>query len=145
MLSWNDHEFRPYHRLVTHVPSCTMVLDHACVRHWWLCPDEHAITPRGSSVTVQGAPMSKLSTRHRTRSSQGEARPFEGMCQVTSHAAGVDISAHEIMACVPDGHDHQIVRAFGTYTADLQTLADWFVDRGIKTIAMESTGVYWMP
>ena len=34
---------------------------------------------------------------------------------------------------------------FGTYTADLQTLADWFVDRGIQTVAMESTGVYWIP
>src|SRR5262245_24677662 len=89
--------------------------------------------------------MSKLSQRHRARSSQGEARPFEGMRQVNPYAAGVDIGAHEIMACVPDGDDQQIVRAFGTYTADLQTLADWFIDRGIQTVAMESTGVYWIP
>jgi transposase len=89
--------------------------------------------------------MSTLSTRHRARSSQGEARPFAGMRQVTPHAAGVDIGAHEIVACVPDGEAQQIVRTFGTYTADLQTLADWFVDRGIQTVAMESTGVYWMP
>jgi len=89
--------------------------------------------------------MSTLSTRHRTRSSQGEARPFAGMRQVTPHAAGVDIGAHEIVAGVPDGDDQQIVRPFGTYTADLQTLADWFVDRGIQTVAMESTGGYWIP
>src|SRR5262249_50344326 len=89
--------------------------------------------------------MSKLSNRHRARSPQGEARPFEGMRQVNSHAAGVDIGAHEIMACVPAGDDQQIVRAFGTYTVDLQTLADWFVDRGLQTVAMESTGVYWIP
>jgi transposase len=89
--------------------------------------------------------MSKLSKRPRTRSSQGEARPFAGMRKVTPHAAGVDIGAHEIVACVPDGDDQQIVRTFGTYTADLQTLADWFVDRGIQTVAMESTGVYWIP
>jgi transposase len=89
--------------------------------------------------------MSKLSKRHRARSSQGEARPFAGMRKVTSNAAGVDIGAHEIVACVPDGDDQQIVRTFGTYTADLQTLADWFVDRGIETVAMESTGVYWIP
>jgi transposase len=37
------------------------------------------------------------------------------------------------------------VRAFGTYTADLDAVADWFVDRGIQTAAMESTGVYWIP
>jgi transposase len=67
------------------------------------------------------------------------------MRKVTSNAAGVDIGAHEIVACVPDGDDQQIVRTFGTYTADLQTLADWFVDRGIETVAMESTGVYWIP
>jgi len=89
--------------------------------------------------------MSKLSKRNRRGSSQGEARPFEGMRQVNPHAAGVDIGAHEIMACVPDGDDQQIVRAFGTYTADLDALASWFIDRGIQTVAMESTGVYWIP
>src|SRR5215470_9149481 len=89
--------------------------------------------------------MSKLSRRPRTASAQGEARPFAGMRQITAHAAGVDIGAHEIVACVPDGEAQQIVRTFGTYTADLQTLADWFIDRGIQTVAMESTGVYWIP
>jgi hypothetical protein len=67
------------------------------------------------------------------------------MSQVTAHAAGVDIGAHEIMACVPDGNTQQLVRAFGTYTADLDALADWFLDRGIETVAMESTGGYWIP
>ncbi|HEY5868198.1 MAG TPA: transposase, partial [Candidatus Tectomicrobia bacterium] len=51
----------------------------------------------------------------------------------------------EIMACVPAGDDQHIVRAFGTDTADLESLADWCVDRGIQTVAMASTGVYWMP
>ena len=88
--------------------------------------------------------MSKLSKRNRSRSSQGETRPFEGMRQINPHAAGVDIGAHEIMACVPDGDAQQLVRAFGTYTADLDALADWFVDRGIQTAAMASTGVYWI-
>jgi len=89
--------------------------------------------------------MSKLSTRHRIRSSQGEARPCDGMRPVNPHAAGVDIGAHEIMAGVPVGDDQQLVRAFGPSTADLDALADWLVDRGIPTVAMESTGVYWMP
>ena len=67
------------------------------------------------------------------------------MRQITPHAAGVDMGAHEIVACVPDGEDQPIVRTFGPSTADLQTLADWFVDRGIQTVAMESTGVSWIP
>jgi transposase len=89
--------------------------------------------------------MSTLRQRNRSRSSQGEARPFAEMRHVNRHAAGVDSGAHEIRACVPDGDDQQLVRAFGTYTADLDALADWFVDRGIQTAAMESTGVYWIP
>ena len=72
--------------------------------------------------------MGKLSKRNRSRSSQGEAHPFEGMHQVNPHAAGVDIGAHEIMACVPDGDAQQLVRAFGTYTADVDAAAGWFVD-----------------
>ena len=89
--------------------------------------------------------MSRLSKRHRTHSAQGEARPFAGMRKVPPHAAGVDIGAHESVACVPDGADQQIVRTFGTYPTDRHTLADWFVERGIQTVAMESTGVDWMP
>jgi transposase len=89
--------------------------------------------------------MSKLSTRKRTRSSTGEARPFEDMHKVNPHAAGVDIGAHAILACMPAGDDQHLVRAFGTSTADLQTLAAWFIDHGIQTVAMESTGVSWIP
>jgi transposase len=67
------------------------------------------------------------------------------MHTVNPSAAGVDIGAHEIMACVPDGPDQQLVRAFGTYTIDLDSLADWCIDRGIQTVAMASTGVYGIP
>jgi transposase len=89
--------------------------------------------------------MSRLSKRRRAQSSQGEARPFAGMRKITSQAAGVDIGAPEIGAWGPDGDDQQSVRPFGTYTADRQTLADWFVDCGMQTVAMASTGVYWLP
>jgi len=67
------------------------------------------------------------------------------MRKITAQAAGVDIGAHAIVACVPDGEAQQIVRTFGTYTADLQTRAAWCVDRGIQTVAMQSTGVSWIP
>lgn len=67
--------------------------------------------------------MSQRSTRHRGPSSQGEACPFAGLRPVNPHAAGVDIGAHEMMACVLVGDDQQLVRAFGTYTAELDALA----------------------
>src|SRR6266702_5677823 len=61
------------------------------------------------------------------------------------HAAGIDIGEAEHWVAVPPGCDPQPVRRFGTFTADLDALADWLLDCGITTVAMESTGVYWIP
>src|SRR5262244_2191164 len=61
------------------------------------------------------------------------------------HAAGIDIGEAEHWVAVPPGCDPQPVRRFGTFTADLDTLADWLIDCGVTTVAMESTGVYWIP
>ena len=81
-----------------------------------------------------------------TRSlAQGEIRSTEGLPVVNPHAAGADIGAQQIYVCIPGPNQTQIVRAFGTYTADLHALARWLVENGIQTIAMESTGVYWIP
>lgn len=74
-----------------------------------------------------------------------EARPFAGMRQVHAQAAGVDIGAHEIMVCVQGGDTTQLVRSFGSYTVDLQAIATWLEEHGAETVAMESTGVYWIP
>jgi transposase len=60
-------------------------------------------------------------------------------------AAGLDIGAEEIWGCVPADRDPQPVRGFGTFTPDLQALADWLGRCGVKSVAMESTGVYWIP
>ena len=46
---------------------------------------------------------------------------------------------------VPKGRDTESVRTFPTFTADIQRLADWLVQCSVKTIAIESTGVYWIP
>jgi transposase len=72
-------------------------------------------------------------------------RPSQPIRRLEAHAAGLDIGAAEIAACVSDGEGNQIVRMFGTYTADLQALADWLAEHGAESIAMESTGVYWIP
>ena len=53
-----------------------------------------------------------------------EARPFEGMSKVNRNAAGVDIGATEIVACVSGGEEVQLVKAFGNYTVDLQSIAN---------------------
>jgi transposase len=64
---------------------------------------------------------------------------------VHPHAAGLDISATDIVACVPADRDERPIRTFGVYTQDLEELADWLIACGIETAAMESTGVYWIP
>ena len=61
------------------------------------------------------------------------------------HAAGIDIGEAEHWVAVPPGGDSQPVRRFGTFTADLDALADWLIDGGVTTVAMASTGVYWIP
>lgn len=61
------------------------------------------------------------------------------------NAAGLDIGSREIYACVPPERADDNVKAFGTFTPDLNTLADWLAEHGVDTVAMESTGVYWIP
>ena len=60
-------------------------------------------------------------------------------------AAGIDIGATEIFVAVPADRVAENVRSFPTFTQDLYLLADWLEQCGIKTVAMESTGVYWIP
>src|SRR5947209_10006464 len=60
-------------------------------------------------------------------------------------AAGVDIGATEIYVAVPPDRDPEPVRMFASFTEDLNALADWLQQCGIGTVAMESTGVYWIP
>ncbi len=67
------------------------------------------------------------------------------LAPLNPHAAGLDIGAEEIWACVPADRDPQSVRAFGTFTPDLTALAQWLAQCQITTVAMESTGVYWIP
>ena len=60
-------------------------------------------------------------------------------------AAGIDIGATEIYVAIPPDRDAEPVRMFATFTRDLNALADWLQQREIRTVAMESTGVYWIP
>jgi transposase len=65
--------------------------------------------------------------------------------KVNLNAAGLDVGSTQHFVAVPEGRDEQTVRCFGTFTADLEALADWLELCGVDTVAMESTGVYWIP
>lgn len=60
-------------------------------------------------------------------------------------AAGIDIGASELFVAVPPDRDPQPVRSFATFTEDLHLLADWLQICGIRSVAMESTSVCWIP
>src|SRR6266536_2901322 len=67
------------------------------------------------------------------------------MALVNAYAAGIDISDKEHVVAIPEGVAAERVRKFGTMTCDLELLVSWLIECCIKTVAMESTGVYWKP
>jgi len=71
------------------------------------------------------------------------SRPVFG--EVRADAAGIDVHSEENWVAVPPDKPGPTVRKFGACTADLHQLADWLQACGVKTVAMESTGVYWIP
>lgn len=79
---------------------------------------------------------------------QGRARPRRKRSKLEQchpRAAGIDIGARQHWVAVPEDVCDEPVRKFETFTSDLHALADWLVECGITTAAMESTGVYWVP
>jgi len=69
----------------------------------------------------------------------------KGLKSLNLNAAGIDIGSQQHYVAVPEGRDEVNVRSFASFTPDLYQLADWLKECGIETIAMESTGVYWIP
>ena len=68
-----------------------------------------------------------------------------GLPVVHERAAGIDIgSRFHVVAVTPDCSDEP-VQTFQAFTGDLQRMADWLESVGVKTVAMESTGVFWVP
>jgi transposase len=60
-------------------------------------------------------------------------------------AAGIDVGGSEHWVAVSPDRDPKPVRCFGCFTADLREMAGWLVEKGVRSVVMQSTGVYWMP
>src|SRR5712692_6731634 len=78
--------------------------------------------------------------RNRSKSKIDRTMPV-----VHPNAAAIDIGATMHMAAVRADRAPKPVRSFGTFTADLHRLVDWFAECGVETVVMESTSVYWIP
>lgn len=64
---------------------------------------------------------------------------------IHARAAGVDLGSREHWVAVPEDCGARPVRCFGTFTGDLEAMGDWLKECQITTVAMEATGVYWIP
>ncbi len=67
------------------------------------------------------------------------------LSMITPNAAGIDVASEEMWVCVPADRATPNIRTFGAFTADLEAMADWLRQCRITIVAMESTGVYWIP
>ena len=65
--------------------------------------------------------------------------------RVNLDAAGIDVGSASHFVAIPEGRDEVTVREFQSFTVDLYELADWLKRCKIKTVVMESTGIYWIP
>ena len=79
--------------------------------------------------------------------SQRKSNPRTVGCLPVLHpnAAGIDVGARQLFVAVPPDADPKPIRTFATFTDDLLALRDWLKQCRVSTVAMESTGVYWIP
>ncbi len=83
-----------------------------------------------------------MAKRKQLRRRKRQSRPAP---VIDPNAAGIDVGATEVYVAVPTARDSEPVRTFATFTRDFNELADWLDACGVKTVAMESTSVYWIP
>ncbi len=67
------------------------------------------------------------------------------LSQLNPKCAGIDVGAAELFVCIAKNSSEQEVRSFSTFTADMKLMIDWLKKNQVESVAMESTGVYWIP
>ncbi|HUA67892.1 MAG TPA: IS110 family transposase [Candidatus Saccharimonadales bacterium] len=93
-------------------------------------------------------PSMRVTSNRPANKSQPPLRPAGQMPVIHSHAAGIDVGATSHWVCVPEDavlQEQSPVREFGAFTKDLDSLVEWLLKCGVKTVVMESTSVYWIP
>lgn len=77
--------------------------------------------------------------------SRGKYRRGERLSTVHPDAAGLDVGSRFHVVAVPPDRDPEPVRTYSSFTNDLYRMAEWLKEVGVTTVAMESTGIYWIP
>jgi len=86
----------------------------------------------------------RLNRQQRRELGQRIAAADPGLAVVHPDAAGIDIGNQSHFVAIPPDRDPVPIREFGAWTAALQELAQWLTAHGIRTVALQATGVYWI-
>ena len=89
--------------------------------------------------------MKGVANVSKAKKSSSKKRKGRQLRRVQPDAAGIDLGAREHYVAVPEDRSDEPVQCFGCFTPDLVDMANWLAECGIETIAMEATGVYWIP
>src|ERR1700758_3723411 len=89
--------------------------------------------------------MSNKKPTSKPRRSAPKKMDWKALEVVHPDAAGIDVGGSEHWVAVNPERDPEPVRRFGCFTADLREMGRWLVEKGVRSVAMQSTGVYWMP
>ena len=80
-----------------------------------------------------------------SKKKKSSTKVFDNLKNLDPRCAGIDVGADSIFVCALDSFGKQEVREFTVFTKDLQSMSDWLEERDVESVAMESTGVYWIP
>src|SRR6195952_1045033 len=104
-----------------------------------------AVGDPGQEIDLLAQPYPSTHQGGDTMAKPKRSRAQRDISVTHPNAAAIDIGARMHVAAVRPDRDTEPVRSLGTFTGDLQRLADWLERCGVRTVAMESTGVYWIP
>ena len=129
----------PYDGIIGDVPLGTLPFERLCEAHGTLRRHAYSIPAEGEMDGRKRTSGSKRADGDRTKKLPGS------LSRLNLNAAGIDVGASSHFVAVSEECADEPVREFEAYTAELYRMADWLVECGVTTVAMESTGVYWIP
>ena len=98
-----------------------------------------------NTTVSEGGKTKRLTRKQRKELGRRIWSDRPGLEVVHRDAAGIDIGSREHYVAVGPDRDAEPVRTFGCFTCDLHRVAEWLKECGIKSVVMQSTGVYWIP
>jgi hypothetical protein len=116
----------------------------------WCWPDpvyeNVSVFRRLSQASFVGESKERMKKQGKTKTKSKAPKPApKPLHDSVPDAAGIDVGANEIWIAVAPDRTEEPIRRFGAFTAELKAIAQWLRDCGIRTVAMESSGVYWIP